>query len=43
MAGRLTSITIKGQKARRGERMTSGKGWRLVKVRGKKVLRRYFA
>jgi hypothetical protein len=26
-------VTIKGQKARRGERMRSGKGWRLAKGR----------
>jgi hypothetical protein len=37
MAGKYTSITIKGKKAKRGERMMSGKGWRLVKVKGKKV------
>jgi hypothetical protein len=36
MAGKYTSITIKGKKAKRGERMMSGKGWRLVKVKGKK-------
>jgi hypothetical protein len=29
-------ITIKGQKARRGERMTTGKGWRLATVTGRK-------
>jgi len=29
-------ITIKGRKARRGERMTKGKGWRLALVRGRK-------
>ncbi len=29
-------ITIKGQKARRGERMTKGKGWRLATVSGRK-------
>lgn len=33
MAG---GITIKGQKARKGERMTKGKGWRLVTARGRK-------
>jgi hypothetical protein len=32
MAARIT-ITIKGQKAKRGERMRSGKGWRLAKGR----------
>jgi hypothetical protein len=37
MAGKSTSIIIKGRKARRGERMMSGKGWRLVRVRGRKV------
>jgi len=29
-------IVIKGQKARRGERMTGGKGWRLATVKGRK-------
>jgi hypothetical protein len=29
-------ITIKGKKARRGERMTAGKGWRLATVKGRK-------
>ncbi len=29
-------ISIKGQKARRGERMTKGKGWRLATVSGRK-------
>lgn len=33
-------ITIKGTKARRGERMTKGTGWRLAMVRGR---RRVFA
>jgi hypothetical protein len=37
MAGKFTSITIRGKKATRGEKMTRGKGWRLVKVKGKKV------
>jgi hypothetical protein len=37
MAGKSTSITIRGKRAKRGERMTSGKGWRLLKVKGKKV------
>jgi hypothetical protein len=32
MAQQIT-VTIKGQKARRGERMRSGKGWRLAKGR----------
>ena len=27
-------ITIKGQKAKKGERMTTGKGWRLAIVKG---------
>jgi hypothetical protein len=27
------AVTIKGQKAQRGERMRSGKGWRLAKGR----------
>ncbi len=29
-------ISIKGQRARRGERMTKGKGWRLATVSGRK-------
>ena len=29
-------ITIKGHKARRGERMTTGQGWRLAIVKGRK-------
>ncbi len=33
MAG---DITIKGQKAKRGERMTKGKGWRLATTTGEK-------
>jgi len=37
MAGKSTSFMIKGERAKRGERMTSGKGWRLVKVKGRKV------
>lgn len=37
MAGKSTSITIQGKKAKRGERMSKGKGWRLVKAKGRKV------
>jgi hypothetical protein len=37
MAGKHTSMEIKGKKAKRGERMTHGKGWRLVKWKGRKV------
>lgn len=29
-------ITIQGDKAKKGERMTKGKGWRLATVRGRK-------
>jgi hypothetical protein len=29
-------ITIKGMKARRGERMTKGTGWRLAVLKGRK-------
>jgi hypothetical protein len=29
-------ITIKGQKAKRGERMTGGSGWRLATTKGRK-------
>lgn len=31
-----SEITIKGQKAKRGERMTSGSGWRLAATKGRK-------
>jgi hypothetical protein len=31
-----SEITIKGQKAKRGERMTKGSGWRLATTKGKK-------
>lgn len=31
-----TQITVKGQKAKRGERMTGSNGWRLVTTKGKK-------
>ncbi len=33
MAG---EITIKGQKARKGEKMTGGTGWRLATTKGRK-------
>lgn len=33
MAG---EISIKGNKAKKGERMTKGKGWRLATVSGRK-------
>ena len=32
----MADITIHGAKARRGERMTRGKGWRLAVVKGRK-------
>lgn len=31
-----TEIRIKGEKAKKGERMTKGKGWRLATVTGRK-------
>jgi hypothetical protein len=31
-----TEITIKGQKAKPGERMTGGTGWRLATTKGRK-------
>lgn len=31
-----SEITIKGRQARKGERMTKGKGWRLATVTGRK-------
>jgi hypothetical protein len=33
MAG---DITIQGEKAKKGERMRKGRGWRLAKVKGRK-------
>jgi hypothetical protein len=33
MAG---DITIKGKKAKKGERMTMGQGWRLAAIKGRK-------
>ena len=30
------NITFSGEKAKRGERMTKGKGWRLAVTKGKK-------
>ena len=32
----VSEITIKGSKAKRGERMTKGKGWRLATTMGRK-------
>jgi len=32
----VSEITIKGQKAKRGERMTNGRGWRLATISGRK-------
>jgi hypothetical protein len=31
-----SEITIRGAKAKRGERMTNGQGWRLAVVKGRK-------
>ena len=31
-----SEITIKGKLARKGEKLTKGKGWRLAKVTGRK-------
>lgn len=31
-----TEVTIKGKKARPGERMTGGSGWRLATTKGRK-------
>lgn len=33
-----SEITIQGKKAKKGERMTMGTGWRLARVRGKKLV-----
>jgi len=32
----MVDIVIKGKKAKRGERMTSGSGWRLARIRGRR-------
>jgi hypothetical protein len=32
----VATITIKGQKARKGERLTAGNGWRLATTKGRK-------
>jgi hypothetical protein len=32
---RLTQVSMKGKRLRRGERMIKGKGWRLARVKGK--------
>jgi hypothetical protein len=32
----VSGITIKGTKAKKGERMTMGQGWRLATVKGRK-------
>jgi hypothetical protein len=31
-----SEIVIKGQKAKRGERMTHGSGWRLATIKGRR-------
>ncbi len=31
-----SDVTIKGRKAKKGERMTGGNGWRLATTKGKK-------
>ncbi len=32
----MAEITIHGERAKKGERMTKGKGWRLAAVKGRK-------
>jgi hypothetical protein len=32
----VSEITIKGKKAKKGERMTMGQGWRLATIKGRK-------
>ena len=34
----VSEITIKGKKAKRGERMTKGTSWRLARVRGSNLV-----
>ncbi len=36
MARKLTQIAVKGKRGTRGKRIFTGRGWRLVKVRGNK-------
>ena len=33
-----SEIIIQGKKAKKGERMTGGTGWRLARVKGKKLV-----
>jgi hypothetical protein len=35
-ANTVSEITIKGKKAKKGERMTMGQGWRLARIKGRK-------
>jgi hypothetical protein len=37
-----TEITIKGKRTKKGEKMTSGRGWRLVTAKKKQGSRRVF-
>jgi hypothetical protein len=36
MATKSTNITFSGEKAKKGERMTKGSGWRLAVIKGDK-------
>jgi hypothetical protein len=36
MARKLTQIAVKGKRGTRGKRITTGRGWRLIRVRGNK-------
>jgi hypothetical protein len=36
MAKNLTQVAIRGERGTRGKRISTGRGWRLVKVRGNK-------
>lgn len=36
MARKLTQIAIRGKRGTRGKRISTGRGWRLVRVRGNK-------
>jgi hypothetical protein len=36
MPAKLTQVAVQGKRGTRGKRITTGRGWRLVKVRGNK-------
>lgn len=36
MARKLTQIAVRGKRGKRGKRISTGRGWRLIRVRGNK-------